>query len=121
MTFTESTIEQAALDWLDSLKYQLAFGPDLAFDGSAPERQNYQDVVLVGRLQEALHRPNPSLPPARRTFFPTQTAAGRLPGGGSRRVTCQVNPPDYRATLPAVKHSFVGDSAISPTMKEQLL
>jgi len=63
MTFTESTIEQAALDWLDSLKYRIAFGPDLAFDGAAPERENYKEVVLVGRLQDALRRLNPALPP----------------------------------------------------------
>jgi len=62
MTFTESTLEQAALDWLDDLKYQVAFGPDLAFDGSRPERKNYQDVVLTGRLQDALRRINPTLP-----------------------------------------------------------
>jgi type I restriction enzyme R subunit len=62
MTFTESTIEQAALDWIASLGYGVAFGPDLAFDGSAPERENYQDVVLTGRLREALVRLNPNLP-----------------------------------------------------------
>jgi type I restriction enzyme R subunit len=33
-----------------------SFGPDLAFDGSKPERENYQDVILAGRLQEALLR-----------------------------------------------------------------
>lgn len=63
MSFTESIIEQAALDWLGSLKYQVAFGPDLAFDGCAPERENYQDVVLVARLQDALLRLNSTLPP----------------------------------------------------------
>ncbi len=63
MTFTESTIEYAALDWLKSLGYACAFGPDLACDGPAPERENYQDAVLAGRLQEALHSLNPNLPP----------------------------------------------------------
>lgn len=29
--FTESTIEQAAIDWLKDLAY--AFGPEIAFDG----------------------------------------------------------------------------------------
>lgn len=33
MTFTESTIEQAAIDWFNGLGYDYAFGPDLAFDG----------------------------------------------------------------------------------------
>jgi type I restriction enzyme, R subunit len=49
--FTESTIEQPALDWLESLGYQIAFGPDLAFDGTAPERLTYQDVILVERFK----------------------------------------------------------------------
>ena len=62
MTFTESEIEQCTLDWFASLKYQIAFGPDLAFDGIKPERENYQSVVLVARLQSALRQLNPTLP-----------------------------------------------------------
>lgn len=52
--FTESTIEQTALDWLEGLGYQIAFGPDLAFDGNTPERAMYQDVILVERFKRAL-------------------------------------------------------------------
>jgi type I restriction enzyme R subunit len=59
---TESLIEQAAIDWLESLGYTYAFGPDLAFDGVAPERENYEDVILRNRLLEALARLNPSIP-----------------------------------------------------------
>jgi type I restriction enzyme R subunit len=61
--FSESIVEETCLTWFDSLKYQIAFGPDLAFDGAAAERENYQEVVLAGRLQDALHRLNQSLPP----------------------------------------------------------
>jgi type I restriction enzyme R subunit len=61
-TFTESTIEQAALDWLQSQGYTYTFGPDLAFDGIKPERENYQDVILTARLQEAIERLNPGVP-----------------------------------------------------------
>jgi type I restriction enzyme R subunit len=61
-SFAESIIEKAALDWLESLGYAYAFGPDLAFDGSAPERENYEDVILPGRLKEALARLNPNIP-----------------------------------------------------------
>ena len=32
MTFTESIIEQAAIDWLKYLGYSYAFGPEIAFD-----------------------------------------------------------------------------------------
>src|SRR3972149_1351652 len=62
MTFAESEIEQAALDWLKGLGYGHAFGPEIASDGEAPEREDYQEVVLVGRLQEALRRLNPLIP-----------------------------------------------------------
>jgi type I restriction enzyme, R subunit len=49
--FAESTIEQAALDWFTSLGYTCAFGLDLAFDGATPQRLNYQEVVVAGRLR----------------------------------------------------------------------
>ena len=61
--FTEFIIEQAALDWFADLEYPVAFGPDLAFDGAQPEREDYQQVILAGRLQQALQRINPVLPP----------------------------------------------------------
>lgn len=59
---TEDAIEQMALEELQSLGWQTAFGPDIAPDGSRPERDRYSDVVLAGRLQEALERINPTLP-----------------------------------------------------------
>jgi hypothetical protein len=34
-SYTESTIEQAAIDWLKDLGYDYAFGPEIAFDGAA--------------------------------------------------------------------------------------
>jgi type I restriction enzyme R subunit len=60
--FTESTIEQAAIDWLKDLGYAYAFGPDIAFDGEAPERGDYQEALLLDRLQEAIARINADLP-----------------------------------------------------------
>ncbi|MBN1452170.1 MAG: type I restriction endonuclease subunit R, partial [Anaerolineales bacterium] len=66
MTFTESTIEQATIDWLIELGYDYAFGPEIAFDGERPERGDYQEALLLGRVQDALARLNPDLPPAAR-------------------------------------------------------
>jgi hypothetical protein len=34
--FAESTIEQAAIDWLRKLGCGYAFGPEIAFDGEHP-------------------------------------------------------------------------------------
>jgi len=60
--FTESTIEQAAIDWLQELGYDYAFGPEIAFDGEHPERSDYQETLLLGRLRDAIARINRELP-----------------------------------------------------------
>ncbi len=59
---TESEVEQAALDILSAQGYGVVHGPDIAPDGPNPERQSYADVVLVGRLREAIDRINPKIP-----------------------------------------------------------
>ena len=63
--FTESTVEDAALAWLEGLGYAVLHGPDIAMGEPAAERSdpNYRDVVLAGRLRQALVRLNPELPP----------------------------------------------------------
>ncbi len=62
--FTESVVEDAALAWLEALGYQVAHGPDIATGEPFAERgdPHYRDVVLEGRLRQALVRLNPNLP-----------------------------------------------------------
>jgi len=62
--FTEDTVEQAALEWLAELGYEVLYGPTIAPGEAAAERQSYGDVVLAGRLRAALARLNPDLPAA---------------------------------------------------------
>jgi len=62
--FNEDTVEQAALEWLGELGYQVCHGQDIAPGGAAAERDDYGQVVLAGRLRAALARLNPHLPPA---------------------------------------------------------
>jgi len=59
---TESVVEQAALAWFESLGYAVKAGPDIAPDGSTPERGSYTEVILPDRLRQALAQLNPSLP-----------------------------------------------------------
>ena len=62
---TESALEETVLSWLKNLGYDVLFGPDIAGDGLFPERDlaaNYSDVVLAGRLREALRAINPNIP-----------------------------------------------------------
>ncbi|AVD70179.1 type I restriction endonuclease subunit R [Desulfobulbus oralis] len=60
---TESDIEAAALVWLESLGYQILFGPEIAPGMPAAERENYGQVVLERRFRQALERLNPDVPP----------------------------------------------------------
>src|SRR5690349_19532929 len=60
--FTESIIEQAALDWLKDPGYTVVFGGEIAPGEPAAERENYQEVLLLGRLRAALERINTGLP-----------------------------------------------------------
>ena len=63
---TEDQLEQEALGWLADLGYAHLYGPDIAFDGTAPERKDYREVLLTQRLSDAIDRLNPDIPlPAR--------------------------------------------------------
>ena len=59
---TESEIESAAIFWLYSLGYTSIFGPDIAPEETAAERESFQAVLLTRRLHDALHRLNPTIP-----------------------------------------------------------
>jgi type I restriction enzyme R subunit len=61
--FVESEVEDAALAWLDALGYSVLHGPDIAAGMLRAERSDpsYRDVVLEGRLRQALARLNPDL------------------------------------------------------------
>ena len=62
--FTESIVEDATLAWLEALCYAALHGPGIATGEPGAERSdaNYRDVVLDGRLRQALFRLNPDLP-----------------------------------------------------------
>lgn len=60
--FAESVVEDAALDWLRGLGWQVAHGPDIAPGELGAERTDYRQVVLDRRLHDALARLNPTLP-----------------------------------------------------------
>ena len=61
-TITESDVEEAALAWLAELDWQVAHGPDIAPETPSAERNDYGQVVLERRLQDALGELNPGLP-----------------------------------------------------------
>ncbi len=61
---TEDHLEQLALTWFQDAGWEYCYGPDIAPDGTAPERADYRQVVLTERLLDALRRLNPDIPEA---------------------------------------------------------
>ncbi|MBI5936572.1 MAG: type I restriction endonuclease subunit R [Betaproteobacteria bacterium] len=61
---TEDQLEQLALTWFQDSGWEYRHGPDIAPDGDTPERADYRQVLLQGRLHEALCRLNPDVPDA---------------------------------------------------------
>ena len=83
---TEDQLEQETIGWLADVGYQFLHGPEIAHDGSAPERVGYTQVVLPNRLRDAVNRLNPNIPLAARDDvikqvsdlgIPSQLAANR--------------------------------------------
>ena len=53
-TITVAEVEQAALDWLSSLGWAVAYGLDIAPETPHTERDGYGQVILEWRLRNAL-------------------------------------------------------------------
>lgn len=52
--FAESTVEEAALQWLGELGYAVKHGPEIAPGELHAERTGFGETVLAKRLRDAL-------------------------------------------------------------------
>jgi len=59
---TENIIEEFAIEIFDKLGYEYIYAPNIAPDGETPERESYEQVLLLSRLQNAVKRINKSIP-----------------------------------------------------------
>ena len=62
MALNESIVEEAALTWFEELGYAIGHGPHMAPGEMEAERNSFGEVVLVGRLRDAITRLNPTIP-----------------------------------------------------------
>jgi hypothetical protein len=53
---TESAIEEFAIELLEKSGYQYIYAPDIAPDSDTPERNRFEDVLLLECLQSAVGR-----------------------------------------------------------------
>ena len=61
---TEDQLEQLCLEWFKSIGYDYICGYDIAPDGDSPERSDYRQIILHGRLLSRLEMINPHIPVA---------------------------------------------------------
>ncbi|HMG14356.1 MAG TPA: type I restriction endonuclease, partial [Saprospiraceae bacterium] len=59
---TENTIELSAIETLQSHGWEYANGKELSPGGLFCERENYQQIILVKRLRNAIAKINPHIP-----------------------------------------------------------
>ena len=64
LVITENILEETCLGWLSELGWTVLHGPDIAQGASAQERVDYRQVILLGRLRDALFKVNPGIPAA---------------------------------------------------------
>ncbi|SCC92460.1 putative type I restriction enzyme HindVIIP R protein [Thiomonas sp. X19] len=79
----EDDLEQAALQWLSALGWQTAHGPDISPpDARTPgtERHTYRQVCLSHRLEAAIRRLNPHIPPPTQREALRQVLSPNTPG-----------------------------------------
>ena len=80
---TEDEVEQAALQWLAELGWQVAHGPDISPpDARTPgtERASCREVVLAGRLRAAIARLNLQIPAGARDDALKRVLSPGVPG-----------------------------------------
>ncbi len=59
---TENSIEELAISCLEQQGYGYIYALDISPDSDNPERETYEDVLLVGRIVNAVRRINPDVP-----------------------------------------------------------
>ncbi len=77
---TEDHLEQQCLEWFQELGYSHVFAPQLDSDGTSPERTDFRQVILTGRLRTALRRLNPEVPASTIESAVLQLANPNVPG-----------------------------------------
>lgn len=77
---TEDHLEQQCLEWFKELGYTHVFAPQLDSDGTSPERIDFRQVILTGRLRSALQRLNPEVPAGTIESAVLQLANPNVPG-----------------------------------------
>lgn len=100
---TEYQLEQLCLDWFKSIGYDYVCGYDIAPDGDSPERTDYRQIVLFGRLLTQLQLINPHIPSSVLETVSLQIAKPETP------ILIKSNKAFHRLLLEGVKVNYKED------------
>lgn len=78
--FTDSVVEDAALEWLAALGYAVLHGPEIAPGEVYAERKDFREAVLDRRLGEALRAAQPGAARLALGEISLEQARGLKPG-----------------------------------------
>jgi type I restriction enzyme R subunit len=59
---SEKDIEDFAIEQFQNLGFEYLYGPSIAPDSDNPERNSFEDVILLNRLKKAIQKINPDIP-----------------------------------------------------------
>ncbi|TLS66147.1 type I restriction endonuclease subunit R [Mariprofundus erugo] len=105
---SEDQLEQLCLEWFQSIGYDYACGYDIAPDGDSPERSDYRQIALFGRLLERLKVINPHIPTSVLEQVSHQVAKPETP------VLIKNNKVFHRQLLEGVKVEYIPSPQPSP-------
>lgn len=111
--FAESTVEEAALAWLEAAGWNVASGPAIAPDMPAAERSDFGETLLAQRLHDAVCRLNPELPTE--AIEDAFRKLARLEGADLVHRMC--DPPPGTLIPPILRH---GQAARSPVPSDPI-
>jgi type I restriction enzyme R subunit len=112
---TEDQLEQLCLEWFQSIGYDTICGYDIAPDSDNPERSDYRQVILHGRLLSSLKQINPYIPEATLEQVVLQIATPETP------ILIINNKAFHRLFLEGVKVEFKDSTGKEKTDYVQLV
>ncbi|MCB9379716.1 MAG: type I restriction endonuclease subunit R [Acidimicrobiaceae bacterium] len=107
----EGVVEDACLDYFRALGFHTLYGPEIGPGGSAAERTAWDEVLLVGRLREAVARINPSLSAEAvgsvvATVLRAESQNSMAENFRLHRLATSGVPVEYRASDGSVRHTL---------------
>lgn len=108
---TEGVVEEACLEYFRALGYHSLHGPEIGPGEPAEQRSSWEEVVLKGRLTDAVARINPNLPSSSvdavvATVLRAESQNAMAENLRVHQLVTQGVPVEYRAKDGSIRHTL---------------